>query len=63
MTNFYDSQYGRTGGGVINITTKSGTNDFHGTGYEFLRRYWLDANNISANAARPPALRGGSRDG
>jgi len=54
MTNFYDAQYGRTGGGVINITTKSGTNDFHGTGYEFLRRYWLDANNISANAAGRP---------
>ena len=54
LTNFYDSQYGRTAGGVINITTKSGTNDFHGTGYEFLRRYQLDANNISANAAGVP---------
>jgi len=54
MTNFYDAQYGRTGGGVINITTKSGSNDFHGTAYEFMRRYQLDANNISANAAGIP---------
>ena len=54
MTNFYDAQYGRTGGGVINISTKSGANDFHGTAYEFLRRYQLDANNISANAAGIP---------
>ena len=53
MTNFYDAQYGRTGG-VVNITTKSGANDFHGTGYEFLRRYWLDANNIVANANGTP---------
>src|SRR6185312_11542366 len=54
LTNFYDAQYGRTSGGVINITTKSGTNDFHGTAYEFMRRYQLDANNISANAAGIP---------
>ncbi|MGI8743128.1 MAG: carboxypeptidase regulatory-like domain-containing protein [Bryobacteraceae bacterium] len=54
MTNFYDAQYGRTGGGVINITTKSGANAFHGTGYEFLRRYQLDANNTGANAAGRP---------
>jgi len=50
VTNFYDAQYGRTGGGVINVTTKSGQNLFHGTGYEFLRRYQLDANSIQNNA-------------
>ncbi|MBV8830052.1 MAG: carboxypeptidase regulatory-like domain-containing protein [Acidobacteriaceae bacterium] len=54
VTNFYDAQYGRTGGGVMNVTTKSGTNDFHGTGYEFLRRYQLDANSIQNNAAGRP---------
>src|SRR4051794_9131276 len=54
MTNFYDSQYGRTGGGVMNVTTKSGGNDFHGTGYEFLRRYQLDANSIQNNSAGRP---------
>ncbi len=54
VTNFYDAQYGRTGGGVMNVTTKSGTNDFHGTGYEFMRRYWLDANLTQNNAAGRP---------
>ena len=53
-TNFYDAQYGRTGGGIVNITTKSGTNAFHGTGYEFLRRYQLDANDIASNSAGRP---------
>ena len=37
-TNSYDAQYGRTAGGVINMTLKSGTNSFHGVGYEFMRR-------------------------
>jgi hypothetical protein len=54
MTNFYDAQYGRTAGGVINIATRGGTNKFHGTVYEFMRRYQLDANNVSANAAGIP---------
>lgn len=54
VTNFYDAQYGRTGGGVINVTTKSGTNGFHGTAYEFLRRYQLDANSIQNNANNRP---------
>ena len=54
VTNFYDAQYGRTGGGVMNVTTKSGSNDFHGTGYEFLRRYQLDANTIQNNSAGRP---------
>ncbi len=54
VTNFYDAQYGRTGGGVMNVTTKSGTNKFHGTGYEFLRRYQLDANSIQNNTAGRP---------
>ncbi|HZQ52317.1 MAG TPA: carboxypeptidase regulatory-like domain-containing protein [Bryobacteraceae bacterium] len=54
VTNFYDAQYGRTGGGVMNVTSKSGTNDFHGTVYEFMRRYELDANTIQNNAAGRP---------
>ncbi|MDQ6678836.1 MAG: carboxypeptidase-like regulatory domain-containing protein, partial [Acidobacteriota bacterium] len=54
ITNFYDAQYGRTGGGIVNVTTKSGANAFHGTGYEFLRRYQLDANSIQNNAAGRP---------
>jgi hypothetical protein len=54
ITNFYDAQYGRTGGGIINVSTKSGQNDLHGTAYWFLRRYQLEANNIAANAAGRP---------
>jgi hypothetical protein len=51
VTNFYDAQYGRTGGGIITVSTKGGTNDYHGTLYDFLRRYQWDANNTVANAA------------
>ncbi|HZS06693.1 MAG TPA: TonB-dependent receptor [Blastocatellia bacterium] len=54
MTNTYDAQYGRTSGGIINVTTKSGGNDFHGVGYEFLRRYQLDANPTQNNRNRRP---------
>lgn len=54
MTNTYDAQYGRTGGGIVNVTLKSGGNDLHGTVYEFLRRYQLDANTIENNTAGRP---------
>lgn len=46
VSNFYDAQYGRTGGGIFNVGTKVGTNNFHGAGYYFFHRYWTDANNI-----------------
>ena len=36
QTNSYDAQYGRTAGGVVNMSLKSGTNSFHGAGYEFM---------------------------
>jgi hypothetical protein len=42
-TNMYSVQYGRSGGGVINVVTKSGTNQFHGTAYEYHRNKALDA--------------------
>ncbi len=48
--NTYDAQYGKTGGGVFNVVLKSGTNDFHFVGWEFLRRKWLDANTFQSNA-------------
>lgn len=43
------AEYGRTGGGVINIVSKSGTNNFHGTLYEFHRNKALNANEFFAN--------------
>jgi hypothetical protein len=49
-TNSYDAQYGRTAGGVVNVSLKSGTNTLHGSGYEFYRRKWLDANSFLLNS-------------
>src|SRR5580704_282454 len=45
LTSNYSAEYGRTSGGVINAITRSGTNRWHGTGYEFLRNRALDAAN------------------
>ena len=56
MTSTYDAQYGHTGGGVISLTVKPGTNDPHGVVYEYLRRTALEANQYANNAtgsARP----------
>ena len=50
QTNSYDAQYGRTAGGVVNVSIKSGTNTFHGVGYEFFRRKFLDANSFILNS-------------
>ncbi|HEX8139205.1 MAG TPA: TonB-dependent receptor [Pyrinomonadaceae bacterium] len=50
QTNAYDAQYGRTGGGIINVTIKPGGRDFHGTVYYFARRYQWDANSFGNNA-------------
>ena len=53
-TNTYDAQYGRTAGGVINMSLKSGTNSFHGVGYDFMRRKALAANSFLLNSRRAP---------
>ncbi|HYR83775.1 MAG TPA: TonB-dependent receptor [Terriglobia bacterium] len=44
QTNLYSAEISRTSGGVINILTKSGTNDFHGSLFEFVRNDKFDAN-------------------
>ncbi len=50
----YDAQYGRSGGGQVNVVTKSGGNHFHGDAYEFFRNDRLNANNFLLNAAGLP---------
>ena len=40
----YAAELGRTGGGVFQYTTKSGTNAFHGSAYEFFRNNVLNSN-------------------
>jgi hypothetical protein len=45
----FSAEYGRATGGVLNITTKSGTNKFHGTLFEFFRNDALDANSFFSN--------------
>ena len=49
------AEFGRFNGGVVNLTTKSGTNDFHGSAFEFLRNEALNARNLFApkTAANP----------
>lgn len=51
QTNFFSAEYGQTGSAVVNMVTRSGTNDFHGTGYYFLRDNVLNANDWFANRA------------
>src|SRR5262247_4016108 len=42
----YSAEYGRNSGAIVNIATRSGTNDFHGEGFEFIRNDALDARNF-----------------
>ena len=63
ITNSYDAQYGRTAGGVINVSLKSGTNKLHGSVYEFARRNFLDSNTLLGNARGIPAGKAKNPDG
>jgi outer membrane receptor protein involved in Fe transport len=57
LTSNYSAEYGKTSGGVINAITRSGTNQFHGSVYEFLRNSALDARNFFDAAQIPPFKR------
>ena len=50
----FSAEYGRATGGVLNVTTKSGTNQFHGTLFEFFRDEGLDANSFFSNRSQLP---------
>jgi outer membrane receptor protein involved in Fe transport len=54
LTSNYSAEYGKTSGGVVNAITRSGTNQFHGAVYEFLRNSALDADNFFDNATGRP---------
>lgn len=51
QTNTFSAEFGRTSGAVVSMTIKSGTNEFHGSAYEFLRNKVLNANNFFQNRA------------
>jgi len=53
QTNSFDVQYGNNAGAVVNVVTRSGTNDFHGDLFEFVRNRVFNARNYFANATDP----------
>src|SRR5713226_346159 len=55
QTSTYAPEFGRTPGGQISIVTRSGTNQFHGTAFDYLRNNLFDANNWF-NTSVTPAL-------
>ncbi|HYA23337.1 MAG TPA: TonB-dependent receptor [Terriglobales bacterium] len=58
ITNNYDAEYGNYNGGQVNVVTKSGTNSFHGSGFEFLRNTAFDAKNyFSLPTDKTPVFR------
>jgi len=66
VTSNAPADYGRTSGGAVNAASRSGTNSFHGSAYEFLRNSALDARNFFDGPTIPPFKRnqfGGSASG
>jgi hypothetical protein len=51
--NNYSAEYGRAGGGLVQMTTRSGTNQWHGAAYHFLRNDALDARSFFARTKAP----------
>ena len=54
QTNFFSAEFGNTGGTVINMVSKSGTNQVHGVGYYYRRDAALNANNWFSNSRNSP---------
>src|SRR5262249_12210339 len=58
ITSSYAAEWPRSGGGVVNVVTKSGTNTYKGSGYEFFRNDSLNANSFFRNLSSDPAVSG-----
>ncbi len=56
-TSVYSAEYGRSAGGQVNIVTRSGGNQMHGSAYEYLRNRVLDARNFFDGPDRPKLIR------
>jgi Carboxypeptidase regulatory-like domain/TonB dependent receptor-like, beta-barrel len=57
ITNGYPAEYGRASGGVVNIVSKAGTNQFHGSAYGYLRNRYIQATNPFSNVDQPAYTR------
>jgi Carboxypeptidase regulatory-like domain len=57
ITNAFDAEYGRNSGSVVNVVTKSGTNQWHGSTYEFFRNAVLNAHPFTFSEAPKPAFK------
>ncbi len=56
LTTSYPAQYGETSGGLIQLVPRSGTNEFHGSVYEYLRNSFFDANTWGRNQSDQPSI-------
>lgn len=60
ISNSFDAEYGRNSGAVVNVVTKSGTNNFHGSTYEFFRNDVLNAHGFSFQPTPKPPFKAAS---
>jgi outer membrane receptor protein involved in Fe transport len=54
LTNNFTAEFGRASGGIVNVATKSGSNEFHGTAYDFNRVSAMASNDFNSNANDQP---------
>jgi Carboxypeptidase regulatory-like domain/TonB dependent receptor len=57
QTSNYSAEYGENAGGVVNVITKSGTNNFHGDAFEFVRNPYFNAQNFFATPKTPDQVK------
>lgn len=57
LTGLYSAEYGRNDGGQVVVTTKNGTNRFHGSLYEYIRNQYFDADNFFVPVGSKPAFK------